>query len=159
VIFFLPDAAGALRRYAQLLAPGGRLGFTTFATQDENLDAAMKVIGSHVPDGMPPRGERQGPFGSREGISELLAANGYAPPRIDEVSYESRFADPDHWVSWLWSHGGRYTLESVPEYRREEAIEAGKQRFAAARTPAGDYLITTQIRCTVAEAATQSPHI
>ena len=151
VIFFLPDAAGALRRYAELLAPGGRLGFTTFGAQDESFDAAMKAIGSYVPGDMPPRGERQGPFGSREGIAELLTANGYATPQFDEVTYESRFTDPDHWISWVWSHGGRHTVESVPEDRRAEAIEAGKQAFEAARTPAGDYAIHTAIRFTVAQ--------
>ena len=154
VIFFLPDAAGALRRYAELLAPGGRLGFTTFGAQDENFDAAMKVIGSHVPnEGMPPRSERQGPFGSPDGIRQLLTDHGYATPEIDEVTYESRFTDADHWVSWLWSHGARYTLESVPEERRAEAISAGKDRFAAARTPSGDYVIRTEIRFTIARPA------
>jgi hypothetical protein len=137
-----------------LLTPGGRLGCTTFGAQDENFDAAMKVIGSYVPNAMPPRGERQGPFASREGISELLIANGYEPPEFDEVSYESRFTDPDHWLSWVWSHGGRYTLESVPEERRAAALDAGKQRFAAARTPAGDYLINTEIRFTIARRGT-----
>lgn len=151
VLFFLPDAAAALGRYAELLTPGGRLGFTTFGTQDENFDAAMKVIGSYVPDsGMPPRNERQGPFGSRDGIAELLTTRGYETPEFDEVTYESRFTDPDHWVSWLWSHGARYTLECVPEERRDEAIAAGKDRFAASRTSAGDYAMTTEIRFTIA---------
>jgi SAM-dependent methyltransferase len=151
VLFFLPDAGGALRRYAGLLAPGGRLGFTTFGAQDENFDAAMKAIGSHVPgDGLPPRSERQGPFGSPDSITHLLTGHGYATPDIDEVTYESRFTDPDHWVSWLWSHGARHALESVPEERRAEAISAGKERFEAARTPAGDYVIRTEIRFIIA---------
>jgi ubiquinone/menaquinone biosynthesis C-methylase UbiE len=124
LIFFLPDTASALGRYATLLAPGGRLGFTTFGAQDENFDAAMRVLGSYLPAGVPARDERQGPFGSREGVTELLVANGYQPPEIDEVTYESRFTDPDHWLTWLWSHGGRHALESVPADQLDEATSA-----------------------------------
>ena len=35
VLLFLPEPAGAVRRWAGLLAPGGRLGVTTFGAQDE----------------------------------------------------------------------------------------------------------------------------
>jgi ubiquinone/menaquinone biosynthesis C-methylase UbiE len=153
VMFFLPDSAAAVRRYAALLAPGGRFGFTTFGAQDPNFDAAMRAVGSFVPDGMPHRDERQGPFGSREAIAQLVTANGFAHPEIDEMTYESRFTDPDHWLAWVWSHGGRYTLERVPADRLDEATAAAKAAFKAAQTPAGDYVIHTQIRFTIARPA------
>lgn len=153
VMFFLPDPAAAVRRYAALLAPGGRFGFTTFGAQDRNFDAAMRAVATFVPGGMPSRDERQGPFRSRDGIIQLVTANGFARPEIDEMTYESRFTDPDHWLAWVWSHGGRYTLERVPADRVEEAIAAAKTAFEAARTPAGDYAIHTQIRFTIAQPA------
>jgi ubiquinone/menaquinone biosynthesis C-methylase UbiE len=59
VIHFLPAPATALGRYAALLAPRGRLGFTTFGAQDPNFDAAMRAIGGFVPGGMPPRADRR----------------------------------------------------------------------------------------------------
>lgn len=150
VVFMLPDPAGALRRYADLLADGGRIGFTTFGTPDENYDAAMRVLGSFVPGGMAPRSERQGAFGSREGIAELLVGNGFGPPDIAEITYESHVADLDSWLAWVWSHGTRHTLEQVPADRLDEATDAAKQRFAQARTPAGDYVIRTEVRFTTA---------
>lgn len=153
VIFFLPDPAAALRRYTALLAPAGRIGLTTFGRQDPVFDAAMKVFSGFVPGGMPPRAERQGVFGSPEGITALLTDNGYAAPVIDEHSYESRFSDPDHWLAWLWSHGSRYALEKVPADRLDEAVAAAKETFAQARTPAGDYAIRTEIRFTIARPA------
>jgi SAM-dependent methyltransferase len=157
VIFFLPDPDAALRNYAALLARSGRLAFSTFGAQDPNFEAGMRAIGGFVPGGAPPRSERQGPFGSRAGIGDTLAANGYLAPEIDEVTYESRFADPDHWVAWLWSHGGRWTLERVPEDRRDEAVDAGKAAFEGARTPQGDYAIRTEIRFTTARPAPGDP--
>lgn len=149
-IFMLPDAAGALPRYRDLVGAEGRLCFTTFGTQDPNFDAAMKAFGEFVPGDPPPRGDRQGPLGSRAGIAELLAAAGFATTAIDEVSYESRFADADHWVSWVWSHGGRFTLERIPAETLDEATAAAKAAFEAARSPVGDYVIRTEIRFTVA---------
>jgi ubiquinone/menaquinone biosynthesis C-methylase UbiE len=153
VLFFLPDPMSALRRYAVLLAPGGRLGFTTFAGNDPNFEAGMRALGAYIAQPHPPRDERQGPFGSRERITELLEAAGYESPAFSERSYETRFADPDEWLRWVWSHGGRATIEQVPPERLDEASDAAKRAFAGARTEAGDYAIRTAIRCTVSRPA------
>jgi ubiquinone/menaquinone biosynthesis C-methylase UbiE len=153
VIFFLPDAPAALNRYRALLVPEGRLAFTTFGAHDPNFEAAMRAVGQFVPGEMPERRDRQGPFGSREGIAEILTSNGYTHPQIEEMTYETRFTDADHWLTWLWSHGSRFTLERVPAERFDEAVAAAKSAFEGARTPAGDYAIHTQIRFTVARPA------
>jgi ubiquinone/menaquinone biosynthesis C-methylase UbiE len=151
VLFMLPDQSVALANYKNLLEPAGRLCFTTFGRQDERFEAGMKAFGEFVPGGMPDRGRRQGGLNSRDGIGELLTASGFSAVSIDEITYESRFADPDHWVSWVWSHGGRFTLERIPEDIMDEASAAAKARFEPARTPTGDYLINTEIRFTVAQ--------
>lgn len=148
VIFFLPDPAGALRAYATLLSSRGRLGFTTFAAQDPVFDSAMRAAGSFVPDALPPRAGRQGPFASVDGITEILDAAGFGDVRIEERRYESRFTDADHWLAWVWSHGGRATLERVPAEKLADAVAAAKAEFAAARTPRGDFALRTTIRFT-----------
>ena len=102
------------------------------------------------PDALPDRGDRQGPFGSVTGITEVLGATGFADVRIDERIYESRFTDADHWLAWVWSHGGRATLERVPPGKLADAVAAAKTEFAAARTPRGDYALHTTIRFTTA---------
>jgi ubiquinone/menaquinone biosynthesis C-methylase UbiE len=150
VIFFLTDPAATLRVYATLLAPLGRLGFTTFAAQDPVFDAAMRAAGSFVPHALPPRTERQGPFASEDGITGMLGAAGFGDVAIEERTYESRFTDADHWLAWVWSHGGRATLERVPRETLPEAVAAAKAEFAAARTPRGDYALRTTIRFTIA---------
>ena len=150
VLFLLPNPPAALSAYRKLLVPGGRLCFSTFGTQDANFEAGMKAFGGFVPDGMPPRGDRQGALASREGIAELLGANGFESPRFAQFSFETRFADADQWVSWVWSHGGRYTVERVPADQLDEATAAAKAAFEPARTPTGDYLINTEIRLTLA---------
>ena len=150
VLFMLPDPSAALLNYKKLLEPGGRLCFTTFGKQDENFEAGMKAFGEFVPGGMPPRNDRQGPLNSGAGITELLTASGFSAVRIDELSYESRFADADHWISWVWSHGGRFTLERIPADSMDAATAAARAAFEPARSPAGDFVIRTEIRFTVA---------
>jgi ubiquinone/menaquinone biosynthesis C-methylase UbiE len=153
VLFFLPDPRAALTHFAALLEPAGRLAFTTFAAQDPTFDAAMRAVGRFVPGGMPERGDRQGPFGSADGITTLLSANGFADVTITEATYVSRFADPDHWLAWTWSHGGRATLERVPDCEMDAATEAAKAELEQARTAAGDYLLRTRVRFTIARPA------
>ena len=153
VLFFLPDPLAALRTYVPLLAPGGRLGFATFAGIDPNFEAAMRALASFVPGGLPSRSDRQGPFSSADGIGQMLATTGYGPPAISERTYETRFTSADEWLAWAWSHGGRVTLERVPTDRLDEATAAAKEAFEGARTSAGDYAIRTSIRFTVASPA------
>lgn len=150
VVFFLPDPALALTSYRELLKPQGRLGFSTFGQQDAAFDAAMRAVGSFIPGGPPARGDRQGPFAQPDTIVELLTSCGFDSPAITEVAYESRFADPDHWLAWAWSHGGRATLERVAEADLPAATAAAKEAFEQARRPTGEYAITTTIRHTIA---------
>lgn len=150
VLFFLPDLAGALPRYAELLAPDGRLAFTTFGPSDPHFDAAMKALGGFVPDGMPDRSARQGPLRDVDSIASLLVENGFTNVETTEVSRQSRFTDPAHWLAWAWSHGGRATLERVPADSMAEATEAAFAAFEPARTERGDYAIDTAVRITVA---------
>jgi hypothetical protein len=150
VLFMLPDPAAALANYRDLLVSAGRLCFSSFGKQDQSFDAGMKAFGEYVLGDLPTRNLGQSPFNSREGITELLTTNGFVEPTFKEVSYESRFADPDHWVSWVWSHGGRFTLERIPKEKLDEATAAAMAAFEPARTPNGGYLINTEIRYTVA---------
>lgn len=150
VVFFLTDPHAALRRYAALLAPGGRIGFSTFGPNDPAFEAAMKTLAGFVPEQVPDRADRQGPFGSSEGIAGLLAECGYAQVETTETTYESRFADAHHWLSWAWSHGGRALLEKVPAVSLPEAARAAFAALEPAQTPAGDYVLRTVVRFTVA---------
>lgn len=147
-IFFIPDPAAALRRYADLLAPGGRTAFSTFGPSDPNFDAAMKALGGFVPGPLPDRGGRQGPFTTPETTAELLAAAGYEGIETVERTYESRFRDAEHWLRWVWSHGGRGVLERVPADAMDEATRAAFAALEPARVDGGDYVLHTPIRLT-----------
>jgi ubiquinone/menaquinone biosynthesis C-methylase UbiE len=152
VLFFLADLPGALSRYRELLNPGGRLGFTVFGAPDPNFEAAMEAIGRFAPEA-PDRRSRQGPLADAHGIRAVLATAGFADPTIEDRTYETRFADLDEWLTWVWSHGGRATLERVPVDRRADASAAGKAAFAPSRTSVGDHVLRTGVRLVVASRA------
>jgi SAM-dependent methyltransferase len=149
-LYLLPQPAAAIDCYATLLAAGGVLAFSTFAANDPVFDAAMDAVGRFIPGEVADRGQRQGRLGTVVGIEKLLAGCGFRDVEITESVYESRFIDADHWLAWAWSHGGRVTLERVPDADLLAASEAAKAAFQAARTPHGDYAIRTLVRFTVA---------
>jgi ubiquinone/menaquinone biosynthesis C-methylase UbiE len=80
VLFFLPDPLAALRRWRVLLAPGGRIGVTTFGPYSERWrDQVDNVLRAFAPDGVadPRTTGQQGPFASDEGMEKLLSAAGF----------------------------------------------------------------------------------
>jgi len=151
VIFFIPDPVAALRRYAGLLAPGGRLAFSTFGPSDPTFDAAMKALGSFVSGPLPDRAGRQGPFTNAETIAQLLVETGYRGVETVDRVYESRFRDADHWLRWVWSHGGRAVLERVPAEALDAATQAAFAALEPARAEDGDFVLHTPIRLTRAQ--------
>jgi len=149
LVFFLADPAAAVQRYREVLAPAGRLGFTTFGLQDPHFEAAMQALGRFVDAPMPDRGERQGPFSTPEGIHDLLDRAGYRDVRIEDRTYASQFRDGAHWLSWVWSHGGRIVLERIPEERRDAAADAALTALKPARVRDGSYVIRNDVRFTL----------
>lgn len=149
VLFFLPDLTSALANYRELLRDGGRLAFTTFGEADPPFEAAMEAIGSHIPDRGPARVDRQGPLGSVDGIASVLTQAGFRDVRTEERFYETGFDNFDEWTAWVWSHGGRATLERVPA----ESLPAAYADARAALAPAysGEHIaMRTGVRLTVA---------
>ena len=121
VLFFLPEPGEAVRRWTDLLAPGGRLGVTTFGPQDERWKAVDAVFAPYLPQSM--RDARttgaRGPFSSDEGVAELLRDAGLVDVRTAHREVVAEFADPQQWLDFSWSHGQRAMWEAVPEAEHE----------------------------------------
>jgi ubiquinone/menaquinone biosynthesis C-methylase UbiE len=148
VLFFLPDPPAALAAYRNLLRPGGRLAFSSFAAYDPRFQRAMKALAAHAPGlaAPPPLHEM---FGSEQQLRTALA--GYAAVRISEFTQVSRFADVEQWATWVASHGGRQVLRAIPAELLPAATEAAGAELAAARTDDGAFQLTTTIRVVVAD--------
>jgi SAM-dependent methyltransferase len=153
VVFLLPDPHAALRAYARVLRPGGRLALSTFGPQDPHFTAAMQALARHLPPGSGPPPKPDGMFASAEATTAALTAAGFGDVTHSDHTTVSRFRDEEHWLAWCWSHGARALLRRIPPDSLPAAAADAFAEMRATRTDDGDLAITTAIRVHVATAA------
>ncbi|RKS73851.1 ubiquinone/menaquinone biosynthesis C-methylase UbiE [Motilibacter peucedani] len=154
VLFFLPDPLAAVRAWVQLLRPGGRLGVSTFGPNDPLWDRVDAVFAPYLPPGL--RDARtsgtRGPFGSDEGMEQLLAAAGLRAVRTVGTTCPVVLAGADHWYEFSWSHGQRAMWEAVPPERREEVRAAAYAVLEEGRRADGSIRFEQHVRYTLGSA-------
>jgi len=152
VLFFLPDPAAALRRWHDLLVPGGRIGVSSFGPRDANFFAVDDVFTPFLPAQMldARASGTAGPFASDAGMEELLAAAGFVDVRTVGLQVDAVFRDAEHWTEWSWSHGQRAMWAAIPEDRHAEVQAKIAQVLEAARDDAGTITLRQQVRYTLA---------
>ena len=121
VAFFLPDPLVGLKAWRDLLAPGGRIGISSFGPRDQlwvDIDALFTPF---LPPQMLDARTRgaSGPFASDAAVEGLLGDAGFRQVRTVTSHVTVRFKDAEQWYAWSWSHGQRAMWESVPEDLRE----------------------------------------
>jgi SAM-dependent methyltransferase len=156
VVFFLPDPAGALRAWRELLAPGGRLAMSTFGSRDPRWAFVDDLFLPYLTESM--RAARadtaNGPFVSDASVERLVASAGYGGVRTSGFELETVFADADQWYAWSWSHGQRMMWELVPEADLAKVRTEAAARAEACRDEDGRIRLRQRIRLTF---ATHSP--
>lgn len=152
VLFFLADPAAALRSWTSLLAPGGRVGITTFRANDPRWDAVDLVFEPYLPPDM--RDARTtgaaGPFATDEGMEALVASAGYVDVRTEGTSLDVRFRDVDHWHEFTWSTGQRRMWLSIPEDERDAVRADAYARLAEHAAADGTITFRQSVRHTLA---------
>lgn len=151
VLFFLPDPSAALQAWWSALAPGGRLGVSTFGPQDEVWRAVDDVFTPYLPPAMldaRTSGSR-GPFASDSGMAELVAGAGFTEVRTVVTDLPVRFADADHWQAFSMSTGQLAMWRAVPAAQRPAVRAEAERRLARAADPAGGIVVHQQVRYTL----------
>lgn len=101
----MADPAAALAETRRVLRDGGRVSFAVWAGPLENLWASIPGMALVEMGHMPaPQPGMPGIFalGDEERIRELVTGAGFADPRIEQVTVEWEYADPDeHWEKTL----------------------------------------------------------
>ncbi|MGS0685629.1 class I SAM-dependent methyltransferase [Nakamurella sp. GG22] len=120
VLFFLPDPAGAMARWADLLVPGGRLGISTFGPQDANWKRIDATFFPYLSQGMldARTSGARGPFASDAGVEELFRGAGLNDIRTVSKTVRATFRNAEQLIEFSWSHGQRAMWEAVPEAER-----------------------------------------
>jgi len=151
VLFFLPDPGAALRAWHGVLAPGGRLGVSTFGPRAATWVELDDVFTPYLPPQLldaRTSGER-GPFASDAGVEHLLTSAGLTDVRTTHRQQLLTFPDVEHWRRWTWSHGQRAHWDAVPQERHADVLAAAADRLEAARDATGGLALTQDVRLTV----------
>jgi SAM-dependent methyltransferase len=132
----MADPAAALRETRRVLRDGGTLAFAVWQAPDRNLWAAIPgmtlVQRGHMP---PPEPGAPGIFamGEESRVRELVTGAGFADPRVEELSFEWRYAPEDLWDTLTRIAGPlAKVIKSLPEDEQREtraAVEAGMAQF------------------------------
>ncbi|WP_428983181.1 class I SAM-dependent methyltransferase [Phytohabitans maris] len=152
VVFMLPDPHAALRAYARVLRPGGRLALSCFASQDPAFGRAMRALAGHLPAGAEPPPTPDPMFASAEATLAAVADAGFGEVTSTEFSAVSRFRDAEHWLAWCWSHGARALLRRIPVDQLPAATADASAAMWGGGGRGGELSMTTTIRAVVATA-------
>ena len=152
VLFFLAAPADALRSWASLLAPGGRLGITTFGDMDPRWAHVDEVFTPYLPPAMRDArtSGKAGPFSSDAGMESLVSSAGYVDVATRSGSVPVRFADAGQWHSFTWSTGQRAMWLSIPEDQRAGVRAEAERRLLAHAAADGSITFEQAVRHTVA---------
>jgi ubiquinone/menaquinone biosynthesis C-methylase UbiE len=151
VVFFLPDLAVALRSYARLLRPGGRLALSTFAEPSDQEIAFARTCGAAVAPYLPPPSTSDNPpplqrLRTPESVTGAVQAAGFVDVRSEQRDFDS----PAQSWHWLWSGGLRGLVEQVPEDQRDDARAAFIHAVDQLSGPADSVAMTGSVRFTTA---------
>lgn len=151
VLFFLPDPVAALRAWADLLVPGGRVGVSTFGPQEPQWKAVDDHFTPYLPQDMKDArvSGRKGPFASDAGVEQLLRDAGLSHVRTATTTLTVTFDDAEQWHAFSWSHGQRALWEAVPESERPAVKQRCLASLAACHDASGRPVVTQQVRYTV----------
>jgi ubiquinone/menaquinone biosynthesis C-methylase UbiE len=152
VLFFLPDPVSALARWLRLLAPGGRIGVTTFGEQDEVWRAVDDLVTDYLPEGVldPRTAGRQGPFANDAAMKALFVDAGATWVRSVNEPTHLAFESAAAWRQFSLSVGQRDMWPFVPERQRDELFAQIARLLEGARGPDGKIVLTQIVRYTLA---------
>ena len=144
VVFFFEDPTAALREWARVLHPGGRIAISTWAEPDPRWSFERDLRRSFAHE-LPPefieRALRQlallGRFDSEEKVAAELAAAGLADVESASHTIEFVFPDEEAWLDWNNSHGARAYFEALSEGARRRYHDESVAALQPLRTGAG----------------------
>lgn len=151
VLFFLPDPLAALRAWVDAVAPGGRLGLSTFGRQDDVWRAVDDVFTPYLPPQLlDARGTgARGPFASDDGVEQLLGQAGLLDVRTEHREVAVRLADAEHWERFSRSTGQRAMWAMVPDDEQPALRAEAARRLRGARQDDGSLVLHQDVRYTV----------
>jgi ubiquinone/menaquinone biosynthesis C-methylase UbiE len=108
-IYLLGDPAAAVRRWGELLGPGGTLAISEFGDLDTRWAWKDELLGR--------LGPRLGPLGAGhlgpQELERLLRSAGGSTVQVQVERLDVAYPDADAWWTQQWAHGERRPLEQM----------------------------------------------
>jgi ubiquinone/menaquinone biosynthesis C-methylase UbiE len=154
VLFFLPDPPAALARWVALLAPGGRIGLTTFGDEHPVWTQLNDLFRPWVPPGMldPKVVGPDAPFATDAGMEKLLRDAGATDVRTVTLRLDVPWGDVDGWKAFSMSTGQRAMWAAVPAEEREALLARAGEILDGAHDDTGRVVIWQDMRYTLGTA-------
>jgi len=155
VLFFLPDPATALARWLTLLAPGGRIGVSTFGEEHPVWSGVNALFHPWLPPAMldPKSVGADSPFTSDDGMEALLRDAGASGVHTVTRRVDVPWGDVQGWKAFSMSTGQRAMWAMVPAEERDDLEARAAQLLDSARDDSGRVVIWQDIRYTLGHVA------
>lgn len=143
VLFFVDDPQESLGRWVELVAPGGRIGLTTFSGQSDPTWAALdELFAPWRPPMMrdPKVAASQQLFSSDESVAAMLRTAGMDHVTTTAFTLPVAFTDVAAWRRWSMGTGQRGMWAAIPQGEVGAVMERADELLTAAR---GDDGMTT----------------
>jgi ubiquinone/menaquinone biosynthesis C-methylase UbiE len=154
VVYFLPEPLTGLIAWQKALRPGGRLALSTFVDrQDDRWSWLQEILPTRDPHATQEAGsDSTSPFDTDASLHSLLAEAGFVDPVSRTREHVVRFADPDQWLRWSWSHGMRMYWERLPEDDQSDARMHAVERLQLMQAEPQGLVLRNVVRYTTAQA-------
>ncbi|WP_405421844.1 class I SAM-dependent methyltransferase [Streptomyces erythrochromogenes] len=163
-LIFFPDARAALPRYAELLADGGRIAFTSPVFDDDTFPFLPPVFTELIPrsllENLPPQWrpeELQKRFNSwlaeEADLRGALESAGFHEVEITDEPVDLVAPSGEAWVAWSHTQGMRLLWEHLPDDDRERLRVRLTGALDEMRHDGGPLSIETPVRYVTATVA------
>jgi len=125
-VFFLPEPEAAVAGFRRVLAPGGRIGLSTWGVEDERWAWEDELLAGVAVE----RRAVRRPFDQPDDLITLLGGAGFTDATVRREHHEVVIADEAEWWAWKWSYSLRGVLEQLPPERLTRLREDAAERIA-----------------------------
>jgi ubiquinone/menaquinone biosynthesis C-methylase UbiE len=132
-VFFFPRPDVAVGEMARVVVPGGVVGLSSWADEDERWAWDDELLGDLVVT----RRAISQPFDRAADLELLLGTAGLDDVTSHQEDHEIVFATEDQWWQWKWSFSIRGVLEQLDDAAREAYRAAAFEAMQPLRTPSG----------------------